>query len=291
MPPLLIAALAGIGVLFAWVAVLALIRRRIGRGTRLPLAKTYLRPAGESLRRRLDVQVERLDAEILLVPAAAFLFALGVYAFGSGEKPVGRLLGLVGAAALVLLLLRFNRHAKKIASHRFGYLGKRVIGEELNQLRAYGWSVFHDVPFDGKPGAGPFNVDHVVVGPGGVYAIGTKTRRPRRAGDGHEVVFDGRFLHFPSGKEFLGPDDLRFRAKTLASWLSQSLERDIQVIPVMVLPGWRVRCEGDSDLRVVSDAELTSLFRGESSPSVLDPAAVEAIRAVLEDRCRDLVLE
>lgn len=94
MLPLLIAALAGIGVLFAWVAVLALIRRRIGRGTRLPLAKTYLRPAGESLRRRLDVQVERLDAEILLVPAAAFLFALGVYAFGSGEKPVGRLLGL-----------------------------------------------------------------------------------------------------------------------------------------------------------------------------------------------------
>lgn len=59
----------------------------------------------------------------------------------------------------------------------------------------------------------------------------------------------------------------------------------------MVLPGWRVRREGDSDLRVVSDAELTSLFRGESSPSVLDLAAVEAIRAVLEDRCRDLVLE
>lgn len=169
-------------------------------------------------------------------------------------------------------------------------MGKRVIGEQLHQLRADGWSVFHDVPFDGKPGAGPFNVDHVVVGQGGVYVIGTKTRRPRRAGDGHEVFFDGRFLQFPSGKEFLGPDDLRFRAKTLAAWLSQSLERDIPVIPVMVLPGWRVRCEGDSDLRVASDAELTSLFEGVDTPEVLDPAAVQAIRALLEERCRDVTL-
>lgn len=291
MRPLLIAALSGIGALFVWVSVLALIRRRLERATRMPVAKRYLRPAGESLRRRLDAMLGRLDAEILLVPAAAFLFALGVFAFGAGEKPVGRLLGLIGAAALVLLLLRFKRHAQRIADQRLGFLGRRAVGEELNQLRADGWSIFHDVPFDGKPGAGAFHVDHVVVGPRGVYAIGIRTTRPRRAADGSEVVFDGRFLHFPSGKEFLGPDDLRFHAKTLAAWLSESLQREVWVVPVMVLAGWRVRCAGDSDLRVVSDAELASLFREGASPDVLDPSAVGAIRALLEDRCRDVTLD
>jgi hypothetical protein len=291
MSPLLIAVLAGLLAMFVWVGLFALGRRHFLRGRRTPFTRKYLRSPGESLRRQLDALADRFDGEILLVPAACFLLGLGVYAFASGEKPIGRLFGLLGLGALALLLLRFNRLSTQIANHRLGFLGERAVGEELNRLLAEGWSVFHDVPFADNPAAGPFNVDHAVVGPGGVYAIETKTRRKRRAKDGHDVVFDGRFLHFPWGREFLGPDNARFRAKALAAWLSKSLQRDIPVIPVLVLPGWFVRREGKSDLRVVSDGELPSLFRGVNSELLLDPAAVQAIRDLLEERCRDVTLD
>jgi hypothetical protein len=291
MSPLLTAILSGLSAMFVWLAVFGLVRRRMFRGCRLPFTKKYLRPAGESLRRRLDVLLDRFDSEILLVAAASFLFALGVFAYASGEKPVGRLFGLLGAGGLVLLFLRFKRLAGEIANHRLGYLGERAVGEELNRLQSDGWTIFHDVPFAENPGAGPFNVDHVVVGRGGLYAIETKARRKRRAKDGHEAVFDGRLVQFPWGGDFLGPDNARFRAKALASWLSKALGRDIPVTPVLVLPGWFVRRTGASDLRVVGGGELHGVFRGENERPQFDEATVRAIAALLDERCRDVVLD
>ena len=40
----------------------------------------------------------------------------------------------------------------------------------LEDLRAQGYAVFHDIPGDG------FNVDHALIGPAGIFAIETKTR-------------------------------------------------------------------------------------------------------------------
>lgn len=291
MTPLLIAVLSGLLAMFVWLGAFGLLRGRMFRGRKLPFTKKYLRPAGESLRRRLDALLERFDSQLLLVAAACFLFALGVYAYASDARPVGRLFALIGAGALVVLLLRFKRLAGEIADHRLGYLGERAVGEELSRLMARGWLVFHDVPFDGNPAARPFNVDHVVVGSGGLYAIETKARRKRRAEGGHEVVFDGRFLHFPWGREFLAADDARFRAKALATWLSQALQRGIAVTPVLVLPGWFVRREGASDLHVAGGGELDALFRGEDARALLDDATVRAVAALLEERCRDVTLE
>lgn len=291
MSPLLIAILSGLSAMFVWLVVFGLVRRGMFRGRRLPFTKKYLRPAGESLRRRLDALLDRFDSEILLVAAASFLFALGVFAYASGERPAGRLFGLIGLGGLVVLFLRFRRLAGEIADHRLGYLGERAVGEELNRLQSAGWIVFHDVPFTDNPGAGPFNVDHVAVGCGGLYAIETKARRKRRTKDGHEAVFDGRLVQFPWGGDFLGPDNARFRAKALAGWLSKSLGQEIPVTPVLVLPGWFVRRTGASDLRVVGDGELQAVFRGENARPRLDDATVRAIAALLEERCRDVVLE
>src|SRR5688572_1213217 len=61
--------------------------------------------------------------------------------------------------------------ARELWDSRLGFTGERVVGEELNQFLASGFRVFHDVPFDN------FNIDHVLVGPPGVYAVETKARR------------------------------------------------------------------------------------------------------------------
>lgn len=72
------------------------------------------------------------------------------------------------------------------------------------EIRSYGFSndffryqVFHDIP-----GSGKWNIDHVAVGPAGVFAIETKyrTKKPGRNGArDHEATFDGNRIEFASG--------------------------------------------------------------------------------------------
>jgi hypothetical protein len=51
-----------------------------------------------------------------------------------------------------------------------GAEGEEVVGGILEGLGAEGWHVIHDVSF------GRGNIDHIVVGPGGIYTIETKSR-------------------------------------------------------------------------------------------------------------------
>lgn len=71
--------------------------------------------------------------------------------------------GCVKARRLSLLLTLIRRK-------RLGWEGELATGEQLNRLYAQGYDVFHDI--DG----GGFNIDHVAVGPAGVFAIETKAR-------------------------------------------------------------------------------------------------------------------
>jgi hypothetical protein len=54
-----------------------------------------------------------------------------------------------------------------------GAEGEEVVGEILEGLEADGWQVIHDVSF------GRGNIDHIVVGPGGLFTVETKSRRGR----------------------------------------------------------------------------------------------------------------
>lgn len=51
-----------------------------------------------------------------------------------------------------------------------GAEGEEVVGKVLQGLADDGWCVIHDVCF------GRGNIDHVVVGPGGIFTIETKSR-------------------------------------------------------------------------------------------------------------------
>jgi hypothetical protein len=53
---------------------------------------------------------------------------------------------------------------------RVGAKGEEVVGDELDKLRKHGWVVLHDVPV----GARGANIDHVVIGPAGVFSVNAK---------------------------------------------------------------------------------------------------------------------
>jgi hypothetical protein len=54
-----------------------------------------------------------------------------------------------------------------------GAEGEEVVGKILEELAGDGWHVLHDVSF------GRGNIDHVVVGPGGIFTVETKSRGGR----------------------------------------------------------------------------------------------------------------
>ncbi|MBT2565010.1 NERD domain-containing protein [Arthrobacter sp. ISL-85] len=52
-----------------------------------------------------------------------------------------------------------------------GAVGERLVADKLSELVPRGWYVLHDVHWPGRPKA---NLDHVLVGPGGVVVVNSK---------------------------------------------------------------------------------------------------------------------
>ena len=117
---------------------------------------------------------------------------------------------------------------------------RRLEATHLEALRTAGYSVFHDVLGDG------FNVDHVVVGPAGVFTIETKAWSKPAKGAA-EITFDGESL-LAAGRE---PErNPVVQAKAQANWLRQILAestgKPYSVWPVVLFPGWFVKNSRES---------------------------------------------
>ena len=131
-------------------------------------------------------------------------------------------------------IFRLYRMRPKIRNLRLGMEGEKVVGQSLEELRANGAAVFHDVPAKG------FNVDHVVVSREGVFVIETKTfskpkgRRTTIMYDGARVLVDGK-----------SPDrDPVWQVRGNAAWMQELLKEStgkwFPVRPVVLFPGWYV---------------------------------------------------
>jgi hypothetical protein len=88
-----------------------------------------------------------------------------------------------------------------------------------------------------------FNVDHVLIGPAGIFTVETKTySKPRNDA---RILFDGEIIRIDGVK----PDkDLTIQVKAQASWLRQTLTestgRQFAVKSAIVFPGWYVKYTG-----------------------------------------------
>src|SRR5689334_11974907 len=105
----------------------------------------------------------------------------------------------------------------------------------LEQLRAAGYRVFHDVK-----GGENFNIDHVLVGPGGVFAVETKTRSKPEGRDA-KVVYDGECVRVDGMEPDRDPvEQARANADRVRDLLREMTGNWIRVRPVVVYPGWWV---------------------------------------------------
>jgi hypothetical protein len=150
----------------------------------------------------------------------------------------------------------------------------------------------------GDPPAGsttpPFNLDHVVVGPAGIFAIETKTRRKGRARVGfmaHEIIYDGRALSYPWGEDRYGLDQALRQAEWLCTHLERQLGRTVPVYPLLVFPGWMIIRKAAGAVNVLNPRELpAAIMPSGSLTPALDSATIDLIARQLEARCRDVEL-
>jgi hypothetical protein len=122
--------------------------------------------------------------------AAAVLLA-GVGGGLLGILVAPRLAGLLAlvAAAAVGWQLRFRVSADTLAWRR-GAIGERRTARLLASLDGRGWAVLHDLAIPGSAA----NIDHLVIGPGGVLVIDSKQFRGRLHLDAYGMLWHGRRL-------------------------------------------------------------------------------------------------
>jgi hypothetical protein len=238
--------------LYLFVVVGALLIARKLRPTRWPFKdeEKLLRGPGESLRKK----VADIDDSMLFELIGGTLVALVSI---PGAVWLAKYLGASGGYALLAALASFTTgtffSAHRIVglwrerqAYHLGWFGERLVAEKLAPLRFSGWRVFHDVPFvsNGKP----FNIDHVVVGEGGLFVIETKTRRMGGGRNGetdHEVCFDGQALHWPRYKnDESGLIQAERNAATLTAWIKQEIGQEVPATPILVIPAWSLKTAG-----------------------------------------------
>lgn len=265
------------------------------RRARPPVEFKLLRGPGETLRRRMakfdEDFIFRIVAAALGPVLITLLVSWGVLKYRPQtwtQLWVGFGLTVLAFVATLIPAMRWAlRGLMRYRDDRLGYLGERFVGDCLEPLKRQGWYVFHDVPCEA--GGKKFNIDHVAVGPSGVWAIETKTRRKGRARPGFEpqkVLFDGKQLIWPWGEDSWGPEQARNRSEWLQEWLFKRTGIRVEARPVLALPGWYVVDKARAALRVVKPEWLSEDLP--KAGAVLNDTQIDLIARQLDQCCRDV---
>lgn len=257
---------------------------------REPFTNLPLRLAGESARKKADDLWEAASDDMLLVMAGSLLCGFVADFLNHWyRRPVTVESFVMTFIAMSIFVFIFGRRSfqnmKLSWQYRLGAKGEQVVGRELDRLLAQGYEVFHDVPFDG------WNIDHVAVGPHGVFAIETKAwRKPRKSKNQKaELLFDRDEL-FKNGvkTDNLPVEQATRNASSLSAWITDSAAETVSVIPVLAFPGWQVTIKRSGTVAVFSGANM-SQYLPRWGHATLKPAQIQRIAFVLTKQCRHVV--
>lgn len=259
------------------------------KGLRSLFTQKRERFPGQSLLTRLDELNEEISiqaATLLAVPIAIYAGYISNLYFGN--RPFHRIEAIMAAVlAIVFLghtLFKLRGFLQERRNIRLGYEGEVIVGQALNRRMLEGYRVFHDFP------AEKFNIDHVLVGKKGVFAIETKTRSKRTTSDRQQdatVEYDGRALHFPNGTDIDMIEQAKRQSKWLGTWLSQAVGEDISVRAIVALPGWFVKRTSSKGIPIVNPKQFDSLF-AHIQPRPLTTEMITRIAHQLDQKCRDI---
>jgi hypothetical protein len=200
----------------------------------------------------------------------AAVLAVGLAAWLLANQIVPHLAALVGVtvAAGLAWRLRFRVSPATVAWRR-GAAGERRTARLLARLERHGWAVLHDLAIPGSSA----NIDHLVIGPGGVVVIDTKQYRGRLQQDHDGLLWHGRHLLLATLRKVRWAADQADEVVGVA---------DVQIGAIMAVHGAKVPSG-----RLAADGVIVAPARRvpdllQALPAILGPERV----AWLADRAR-----
>ena len=233
------------------------------RNRRSPLTSELLRPPGFGLQEKIDEMEVDIDVYLIMMiimPMMVYGLWLQQRVFTDPTRnPVNGVILFIAACVLfVVALVRLMKVMRKRQKYREALSGEVATAQLLEPVIAGGGRVFHDVQATG------FNIDHVVVASGGVFAIETKHRLKPTKGLASEIAkvrYDGKALHFPSWVETKPITQARSQAEWLSKTLTKSTGDSVVVRPVVAIPGWFVERTGRSDVNVINPKNVLFMLK------------------------------
>ena len=250
---------------------------------RSPLKQPPLHNPAESLAEQrdnlvLDKVLFPLLATVVLaiLTLFAWLDHFGMAALNPNALTVFTIMALAATAVAILRTLKQARSCNR------GIAAEKAVGQFLEQFRGQGYQVIHDILV--KSGDATFNIDHLLIGPKGIFTIETKSwRKPVKgrcivAYDGQKVLVNGR-----------APDrDPIAQALGQAAWVRDYLKSCtalsfVPVTPIVVYPGWFINYlqAGEAKVKVANEQLIWACIQ--SSPHALAPHDAKLVESRLTD--------
>lgn len=253
--------------------------------SRSPLKAAPLRYAGQSLDEEIRNVIE--DDLMLYVMLSAFIVFLAIYEWWrwyAKTPPQPIIFSVFAISFLGYAARKFVLVRRKLRTLRLARDGEMIVGQFLEGLRENGYRVLHDIVGNN------FNIDHLLIGPKGVFTIETKTMSKPAKGK-PEIDYDGTQILVNGFK----PDrDPVVQAKAQAYWIKELVKeltgKSITVRPAVVYPGWfinQTQKASRPDVWVLNPKALTTFI--ENSEGALSDEDVRSFHSHLSRYVRNSV--
>lgn len=244
------------------VIVIKLVLVNEGRNKRYPFdISGSRRVAGQSVLSNFNDKSADLFGHLIMV---TLLFNFPFIYVGANkllkiDKEFPWLIIPIYSFAIIYFLIKTIRTTKSRNNLRLGLEAEWFVSSELHDIEAAGYKVFHDIQCD------KFNIDHLVIGPNGVFAIETKGRRKptnsktaEAKSQEHVVNVKGKILEFPNYTDTNIVEQAIRQAKWATTWLSEATGERIVACPVVTIPGWFIKTVSKPLIPVVATKILSS---------------------------------
>ncbi len=193
-----------------------------------------MRVAGQSLDEELeDVRYDQMLSPVLLALFTTIMAGLEWAKYFLKMPPSPWIFTIAAVLMIGYAVFKVQRNRKRVQQLKLGRDGERAVAQYLEWFRTSNYFVFHDVP------SGDANVDHVLIGPQGIFTIETKTHSKPLRGECKVTVVEG----VVRANGFVLDRNPITQAKAQAGWLRNFLAQsqfNVRVWPVVVFPGWFV---------------------------------------------------
>jgi len=251
-----------------------------------PLNIDLLRSPGESIQSKIDDTSSDILLKLLMLPIIpVFLYTTAITQYSTSQNKLSDFIILIYATSAILCTAYFCYAIYKLLRKRnllrLGLECEVAVGQDLQNLIPYKFKIYNDFQ------AGKFNIDHIAIGPTGVFAIETKGRAKfvNQEKDNWKLEFDGKKLQFPSWVETKPIEQAIIQAKWLQNWIQKSTAEQVYVTPVLAFPGWYITRKAKSDIHVYNGKRSEFLAKGKT---VLTEAQIQTISFQIEKVCRDI---